>query len=105
MRAEKFRSFDADGPKTKTGAFSGAGDYTYVADHKASFVGSRRFQRVVEQRLDFPRLRAAPVIHTAHQDQSPERTHADPEPEARVPHSRTRMYTSPFWFEKLGFCG
>jgi hypothetical protein len=38
MRAEKFRTFDADGPKTKTGAFSGAGDYTYVADHKASFV-------------------------------------------------------------------
>lgn len=37
VRAEKFRTFDAYGPKAKTGAFSRAGNYTYVADHKASF--------------------------------------------------------------------
>src|ERR1700726_3858826 len=38
VRPEKLRPFDADGPITKSGAFGGAGNDTYVIEHIAPSV-------------------------------------------------------------------
>jgi hypothetical protein len=35
VRAEKLRAFDAEGPITKSGAFGGAGNHTYMVEHES----------------------------------------------------------------------
>ena len=42
VRAKKLRTFDADSPITKSGAFGGAGNYTYVVEHKSPVSDDRR---------------------------------------------------------------
>ena len=52
VRAKKLRTFDADSPITKSGAFGGAGNYTNVVEHKSPVRDDRSdapFRSVVEE--------------------------------------------------------
>src|ERR1700694_5622409 len=58
VRAEKLRTLDADGPVTKSGAFGGAGNDTYVIGHILR--SSERRIRQHDRRLDLT-IRYRPV--------------------------------------------